>query len=220
MSGWTHEEIPSDGMEYEGVPAAQQDDAATSSSSSSCLWRKERYFGETGAQSSVLPALDAALGVEMSEDALTPYLIAMRDYMPQHHAEFLAALSKGPSIRSVAAAAASASGYGDDESGGDCDGDGAVGRRLVEAYDGCLRAMAAFRGAHLELAYSFVRKFDERKDDEIRGTGGTPFMPYLRKHWRGTSELVINPSGAPADEEESEEGPHGVRRSLRRDPIE
>eukprot|EP00951_Prasinocladus_malaysianus_P047512 scaffold650781_cov51-Prasinocladus_malaysianus.AAC.1 len=70
MSGWTHDDVK-DGMTYESVQHPDGDSEDT--------LRKEKYFGETGAQSSVLPALDAALGVAMLEDELTPYLKAMRE---------------------------------------------------------------------------------------------------------------------------------------------
>ena len=61
-------------------------------------WRVEQYFGETGAQSSLFPALDAAFGIGMSEDKLLPYLMAMRLYMPPEHASFIAALERGPKL--------------------------------------------------------------------------------------------------------------------------
>ena len=84
MSGWTHEAMPPEGLSYEGVPAATATGASRGASNAAHAdgaagaWRSERYFGETGAQSSVVPALDAALGVGMSEDELLPYLLAMR----------------------------------------------------------------------------------------------------------------------------------------------
>ena len=95
MSGWTHESMPPAGLAYEGVPAT--------AGASAEPWRSERYFGETGAQSSVVPALDAALGVGMSEDELLPYLLQMRLYMPPEHAAFIEALERGPPLRDAVA---------------------------------------------------------------------------------------------------------------------
>ena len=67
--------------------------------------RSETFFGETGAQSSLVPALDAALGIGMSEDDLLPYLLAMRDYMPAEHAAFVRHLEAGPRLRDAVVAA-------------------------------------------------------------------------------------------------------------------
>ena len=66
MTGWTDERIDPQGMTYQGVVDESRatstlddsDDVTTNSS-----WRRERYFGETGAQSSYIPAIDAALGL-------------------------------------------------------------------------------------------------------------------------------------------------------------
>ena len=54
------------------------------------------------------------------------------------------------------------------------------------------REDVAFRKLHFELAFTYVRQWDSRKDEEIQGTGGTPFMPYLRKHRRTTHEALID----------------------------
>merc|ERR1719199_14449 len=78
---------------------APAEDARGAKPTSTSMWRVEQYFGETGAQSSVVPALDAALGIGMSEDKLLPYLMAMRLYMPPEHASFLNALERGPKLR-------------------------------------------------------------------------------------------------------------------------
>ena len=100
MSGWTADAMPPEGLAYEGVPPsapseANSDgadvttddadvtaDAGADADAAAAAWRTERYFGETGAQSSVVPALDAALGVGFSEDELLPYLLAMRECSP------------------------------------------------------------------------------------------------------------------------------------------
>ena len=123
-----------------------------------------------------MPALDAALGIGMSEDELLPYLLAMRSYMPPEHAALIEALERGPPLREAVLAQAAP--------------------RLTAAYDKCVAALVTFRKLHFELAYTYVRQWDSRKDEDIQGTGGTPFMPYLRKHRRTTFETLID-KGSP-----------------------
>ena len=51
---------------------------------------QSQYFrGETGAQSSIMPTLDGAMGIEHSEDSLRHYLNEMREYMPLAHRNLL-----------------------------------------------------------------------------------------------------------------------------------
>ena len=163
MRGWTDAEIPN-GMTYRGV---YNDNGE---------YRVEKYYGETGAQSSVIPALDAALGVAMSADELSPYLSEMRKYMPVQHVDFLTALEQGRSIRKFIT---------DGKEKADLS-------KVAAAYNLCIEALFQFRSVHLELAYRFVRQFDDRADNEIRGTGGTPFMPYLRKHKSAMQRLKFD----------------------------
>src|SRR6266851_5741060 len=56
----------------------------------------QAYYGETGAQSTIVPCLDAALGVRHRQDELRTYLAAMRRYMPRPHVAFLESLERGP----------------------------------------------------------------------------------------------------------------------------
>jgi len=174
MKGWTADELP-DGMVYSSVPAHNGEDHEGP-------WRRERFYGETGAQSSVVPALDHALGLTMSDDPLLPYLEAMRDYMPPKHSDFISRLEHGPSVRAVVLHAAQ-------RQVGQPVNEGA--KKLVQAYNRSVNSLTQFRSVHFELAFSFVRKWDERKDEEIKGTGGTPFMPYLKKHRQATRELLV-----------------------------
>jgi hypothetical protein len=73
--------------------------------------------------------------------------------VPPEHAAFLDALERGPALRDAVLAQAD--------------------QPLTDAYDRCVAALVAFRKLHFELAYTYVRKWDARKDDEIQGTGGT-----------------------------------------------
>ena len=51
---------------------------------------KAQFFrGETGAQSSIIPTLDAALMLKHSNDSLRHYLNEMREYMPPKHNQYI-----------------------------------------------------------------------------------------------------------------------------------
>ena len=94
--------------------------------------------------------------------------------MPPEHAAFLDALERAPPLRDAVLAYAEPT--------------------LTAAYDRCVAALVTFRKLHFELAYTYVRQWDSRPDDDIKGTGGTPFMPYLKKHRRTTYETLIAPA--------------------------
>jgi indoleamine 2,3-dioxygenase len=135
----------------------------------------QRFHGETGAQSSIIPLLDAALGIRHAPDELTVYLEAMKRYMPPSHRAFLGSVEAGPSIRAFVQSA----------------GDAA----LVDLYDECLRLIGEFRSQHLEFAATYIHRQGKRGANSTRyGTGGTPFMPYLKKHRDETRQVMSRPS--------------------------
>ncbi|MGA7796230.1 MAG: hypothetical protein WCA19_24625 [Candidatus Acidiferrales bacterium] len=150
IHGWkNHPDLP-EGVIYDGVEAYGG--------------RPQQFRGETGAQSSIVPALDAMLGVGHKEDMLSTYLKEMRNYMPPAHRAFLSALEKRASVRPFAQRA---------------------GRRaLTSAYNACLDALENFRSLHFEYAatYIFQQAQTDAKNPHAVGTGGTPFMEYLKKH--------------------------------------
>jgi indoleamine 2,3-dioxygenase len=150
IHGWKDHPLLPDGVIYQGVATFGE--------------RPQRFRGETGAQSGIVPALDAALGVTHAADPLRAYLAEMRDYMPRGHREFLAALEAAPSVRATVLASA------DPE--------------LRAAYDDCLRWLESFRSTHLDYAARYIhqQRPSGGANPTAVGTGGTPFMAYLRKH--------------------------------------
>ena len=68
------------GLIYEGVTAY--------------AGQPRQFRGETGAQSSIVPCLDAGLGISHAPDPLTAYLQEMREYMPPRHQAFLLAIEQ------------------------------------------------------------------------------------------------------------------------------
>lgn len=115
------------------------------------------FRGETGAQSTIMPAFDAGLGIEHQQTQLTMYLDDMRNYMPPRHSAFIDAIKNGPSIRQ----------YVDVRS--------RAHPMLVDAYNTCIDGLVRFRKKHFEYAIGYIFA----KGEGPHGTGGTPFQEWL-----------------------------------------
>ena len=125
------------------------------------------FRGETGAQSSIVPALDALLGVTHSNDPLKEYLDEMRLYMPKEHRNLLNDLDQwSENNRSNSTT--------EDSS--------------VVLSDEIIKEVHAFRNKHLEYARIYIHEqsLSNQNNSNVVGTGGTPFMKYLDKHLQET----------------------------------
>ncbi len=137
--------------------------------------KAQSFRGETGAQSSIVPSLDAALGITHKKDMLHAYLMEMRDYMPPAHRAFIAAVERGPSLREY------------------------VSKNhdripaLRDNYNAAVEGLERFRSTHLEYAHSYIIKQSRggARNPNFVGTGGTPFGPYLKKHRDETARGTI-----------------------------
>jgi indoleamine 2,3-dioxygenase len=172
MAGWRGNDALPHGLLYEGVG-----DTAP-----------RQYYGETGAQSSVVPAFDAALGIEhggmmdaaaAAADAsksawLSAYLRDMRAHMPREHRAFLAAREAEPSLRGAALASG-------------------AGSALRGAYDDAVAELTAFRGQHKAFAASYIAQHARRASGE-KGTGGSDFMPALAGYQSSTARAALGAS--------------------------
>lgn len=159
IHGWkNHPDLP-DGLIYEGVAAYGG--------------RPQQFRGETGAQSSIVPALDAMLGVSHQEDALSLYLQEMRTYMPPEHRAFIESIENRTSVRAFVQRCGRPS--------------------LTAIYNACTDAVESFRSLHLEYAakYIFHQAQTNSKNPHCVGTGGTPFMSYLKKHRDETAQSRV-----------------------------
>lgn len=146
IHGWKNNPALPEGLIYEGV-----DD------------RAYFYRGETGAQSTIIPVLDALFGIHHKDDELGRYLTEMRDYMPSGHRAFLADVEAQSNLREFVI-----------EWGGG---------EVMGLYNACIEHIFGFRSQHLEFAASYIHAQAQSGDNPVNiGTGGTPFMQYLKKH--------------------------------------
>ncbi len=161
IHGWANHPCLPLGMRYQGVDEY--------------CGKPQIFRGETGAQSSIIPSLDAALGVAHAEDLLRRYLQEMRDYMPPRHRRFIEALEAGPSLRDYVLQRSRAHPF------------------LSDVYNAALDGIERFRSIHLEYADRYIIKQSRggKSNPTDVGTGGTPFGPYLRKHRDETKKHSI-----------------------------
>ena len=151
--GWKNTPATPNGVIYEGV----EEYGGT----------PQLFRGETGAQSSIVPALDVLLGVTHSNDPLKEYLDEMRLYMPKEHRNLLNDLdqwSENNRSNSIT----------EDSS--------------VVLSDEIIKEVHAFRNKHLEYARIYIHEqsLSNQNNSNVVGTGGTPFMKYLDKHLQET----------------------------------
>ncbi len=150
IHGWKNNPSLPEGLIYEGVGIYAD--------------KPQKFRGETGAQSSIVPTMDALFGVSHEDDPLRVYLLEMQEYMPPKHRAFIAEVGRQSSLRAFVQARISQ-------------------QTLRDAYNACITELEKFRTKHLEFAASYIHSQAPRANNATDvGTGGTPFMQYLKKH--------------------------------------
>jgi len=150
IHGWANNPALGDGLIYEGVDKFEG--------------KPQAFRGQTGSQSSIVPAMDALFGVGHSDDPLKRFLDELHHYRPVLHRRFIEDLAARSTLREFVSRSNSPS--------------------LRDTFNGCLEQVARFRTRHLEYAASYINKQagSIAGNDPDVGTGGTPFMRYLKKH--------------------------------------
>jgi indoleamine 2,3-dioxygenase len=167
IHGWKNSPSLPNGLTYEGVGAY--------------VGQPQQFRGETGAQSSIVPCIDAGLGIAHAPDPLTLYLQEMRDYMPPRHRALIELLEKAIDKQGRPLLA----GYIRDRKLRNSD--------LWTAYASCVDLLAQFREIHIGYADSYIHRQHQSHSSNPTavGTGGTPFMQYLQKHLDETKQAII-----------------------------
>lgn len=126
------------------------------------------YKGPSGAQSSILPVLDGALGIKHKIDGMYQHLLTFKQHMPHKHAFFINFIQ----LRSIELPPQSS-----DE--------------LVSALSHTVKSVQQFRYMH---RFAMVSRYiynpaskNGVKPEEILGTGGSPIGNYLEDRHRNTS---------------------------------
>lgn len=131
-----------------------------------------KMHGGSAAQSSLIQAYDAALGIEHLHPETRPFLMLMREYMPPDHRRFVEDLAKGASIHDFVLA------------------HGEKAPRLKAAFNRCIDELDQFRQAHMEVAVRYVLKQGKNEEDGL-GTGGTSFVPFLSESRKETKRKRV-----------------------------
>lgn len=150
IHGWKNNPAMPDGLIYEGVERFGG--------------QPQAFRGQTGSQSSIVPAMDALFGVSHENDPLREFLTELHQYRPVAHRRFIEDLGEASRLREFAVASGHA--------------------ELKTAFNACVEQVARFRTRHLEYAAAYINKQagGATGNDSDVGTGGTPFMKYLKKH--------------------------------------
>jgi indoleamine 2,3-dioxygenase len=150
IHGWANNPALGEGLIYEGVEKF--------------AGKPQAFRGQTGSQSSIVPAMDALFSVGHSDDPLKRFLDELHHYRPLAHRRFIEDIARQSTLRDFVSRANSPA--------------------LRDAFNACLEQVARFRTRHLEYAANYINKQagSIAGNDPDVGTGGTPFMKYLKKH--------------------------------------
>ncbi|CZT17136.1 related to tryptophan 2,3 dioxygenase [Ramularia collo-cygni] len=182
--------------------------------------RYVKLSGGSNAQSSIIQFFDIVLGVQHRQTGVTKdvnanseektgpkpadnFIYEMRKYMPGPHARFLEQVSHVSNIRSFVQA-------------------NSHDRALSIAFDACLAMLSAFRDTHIQIVsrYIIIKSREAKKEESLKpgnekkpnkvnlahrtktagsnekknlkGTGGTSLIPFLRQARDETGEQAID----------------------------
>ena len=161
LSGWKDNPTLIDGVIYRGV----LNDA------------RQKYYGGSAAQSSLLPFLDIALGISHDSIKSKDFLLAMRDYMIKSHKEFLEYIETIACIRPFVL----------ENIKDDAKLQKVLKDELRIEYDNCVSNLQSFRTGHISLVAEYILAQQKRGDSKNlegsaggKGTGGTDLMNFLK----------------------------------------
>ena len=154
-----------------------------------------RMSGPSAGQSSLIHALDIFLGVDHTKPAVQgaepAFHTRMEQYMPRHHRAFLQYLRthSHTTIRGMMS-----------DRVGEAEG---VVESLRAAYDGAVMSMKKLRDGHIRVATLYIVNQARRQAAvpsagenavlEMKGTGGTSLVPFLKECRDNTLRATVGP---------------------------
>ena len=124
--------------------------------------------GETGAQSCIVPMLDAFFGIKHAKTEGFDFVREMRNYMPREHLDFIDSLEQGPSVR-----------------------DAVIATKNNEChFNNGVKSLYNFRKLHFQYADDYIFQFKDK--EEKKGTGGTPAPVWLNQLLEETLQAQIS----------------------------
>lgn len=151
IHGWKNNPALPEGLVYAGVEAYEE--------------KPQQFRGSTGAQSSIIPTMDALFNIVHENDPLLEFLIELREYMPPQHRAFIKEVQKRSTLRDFVKTHMDSV------------------PNLKDLYNDCVSLIEEFRTMHLEFAARYIHQQTAKSNNNTEvGTGGTPFMRYLKKH--------------------------------------
>jgi indoleamine 2,3-dioxygenase len=118
--------------------------------------------------------MDALFNITHVRDPLWEFLIEMRDYMPPKHRAFIEEVEKRSTLRDFVKIHMERV------------------PKLGDLYNDCVSLIEKFRTQHLEFAARYIHKQAPKFNNNTNvGTGGTPFMQYLKKHRDESSQHLL-----------------------------
>ncbi|KAM9069119.1 indoleamine 2,3-dioxygenase 1 [Sarcophilus harrisii] len=166
LSGWKKSSSLPKGLVYEGVSEIPKE-----------------FSGGSAAQSSIIQCFDALLGIQhitANDEMSARYLEEMRSYMPSPHKDFLETIASSPSVRDFVI------------SSGDT--------QLKKVYNECIDNLILLRNYHLQVVAKYIINPSNNRDstngvppsnDEVKGTGGTNLMIFLKSVRNTTKEALL-----------------------------
>ncbi|CAI8010937.1 Indoleamine 2,3-dioxygenase 2 [Geodia barretti] len=146
-----------DGMIYEGVDS-----------------KPRKYYGSSAGQSSAIRAIDVFIGVEHTGPH-AEFIIAMEDYMPRKHRQFLRHVAEQPPLRQYVVESQN--------------------KDLIQQFNATVEAFVRYRSYHITVVTRYIvnqRAHSVNASLDMKGTGGTHFMKFLKSVRDNTKDMMIH----------------------------